>query len=100
MTELTLPTLPSLTPNLRTQALAQPRQATKAASYLTLPFPDDTALKSPSKTVLSSLRIPSSILREKDPLSTEALKILGDVTVRIRYTGGSILNAGEGLRRR
>jgi hypothetical protein len=100
LTELTLPTLPSISPNLLAPAPAQSRQTTKPASYLAFPFPDDTPFRSPSRRALSGLRIPHSILREKDPLSTEALKVLGDVTVRVRYAVGSVVNAGEGLRRR
>ena len=54
----------------------------------------------PVGRVRAGLRIPPHILREKDPHSAEAIKALGDITVRIRNTVGSVLRVGEGLRRR
>jgi hypothetical protein len=49
---------------------------------------------------LAGLRISQAILREKDPISTEAIKVLGDITVRIRNVVTVVLRVGEGLRRR
>jgi len=99
-TELTLPTLPTSSPTLRSPSPIQTRRTTKAATYLAYPFPDDTPLTTPGKSALVGLRFPYSILREKDPLSMDAIKVLGDITVRIRNTVGSVLRVGEGLRRR
>ena len=50
--------------------------------------------------MLAGLRIPAAILREKDPISTEAIKVLGDITIRIRNVVTAVLQVGEGLRRR
>jgi hypothetical protein len=99
LTELTLPKVSGLSPNVRPPAPTQSRQTTKPASYLAHPFPSETPLKSPS-TLLLGVRFSPLILREKDPLSTEALKVLGDITIQIRYIANSVFNAGEGLRRR
>ena len=99
-TELTLPTLPSTSPALPSPSPTKSRRTTKPATYLAYPFPDDSQLTSPGKSALNGFRIPLSILREKDPLSTDAIKLLGEVTVRIRKAIGSILRTGEGLRRR
>ena len=98
-TELSLPAAssPSL---LLCPATVNSRRTTKPASYLAYPFPDDAPLSSPGKTIRQSLRIPPTILREKDPVSTDAIKVLGDVTVTIRNTVGSVLQVAEGLRRR
>jgi len=98
-TELSLPNV--LTPPVtRTTSPVQTRRNTKPATYLAYPFPDTAPLHSPSKFVLSGLRIPHAILREKDPLSTEAIKLLGEITVRIRNVVTAVLRVGEGLRRR
>jgi hypothetical protein len=99
-TELALPTLPSSLPTTRSSSPVQTRRLTKPATYLAYPFPDDIALNSPGRAVLAGLRIPQAILREKDPISTEAIKVLGDITVRIRNVVTVVLRVGEGLRRR
>ena len=99
-TELALPTLANLSSNARSPSPAQPRRTTKPATYLAYPFPDDTPLRSPGQSLLAGLRIPPHILREKDPISADAIKALGDITVRIRNTVTSVLRVGEGLRRR
>lgn len=98
-TELALPTVssPSL---LRSPANVKSRRTTKPLFYLSYPFPDDTPLSSPGKKIRQSVRISLSILREKDPVSTDAIKVLGDVTVKIRNTVGSVLQVAESLRRR
>ena len=98
--ELALPTIPASPPLVRSPAAVKSRRTTKAASYLQYPFPDDTPLSTPGRTIRQSLRIPPSILREKDPISTDAIKVLGDVTVKIRNTVASVLQVAEGLRRR
>ena len=99
-TELALPTLPSSLPATRSSSPVQTRRLTKPATYLAYPFPDDAALKSPGRYVLTGLRISPAILREKDPISTEAIKVLGDITIRIRNVVTAVLRVGEGLRRR
>ena|SRR5436305_5049016 len=98
-TELAFATLFTSSPNLRSPTI-QARRTTKPATYLAYPFPDDTVLTRPGRSALTGLRIPTSILRERDPISTDAIKVLGDITVRIRNTVGSVLRVGEGLRRR
>lgn len=98
-TELALPTLPNSSPNAPSPS-GQPRRTTKPATYLAYPFPDNTPLKSPGQSIRAGIRIHPQILREKDPISTEAIKTLGEITVRIRNTVGSVLRVGEGLRRR
>jgi len=99
-TELSLPTIPSLSPTIRPPSPTQSRRTTKPATYLAYPFPDISPLTAPGKTVLQGLRIPAHILREKDPISMDAIKVLGDITVRIRNVVNSVLQVGEGLRRR
>lgn len=99
-TELALPTIPTSPSLVRSPGTVKSRRTTKPASYLQYPFPDDTPLSAPGRTIGQSLRIPPSILREKDPVSTDAIKVLGDVTVQIRSTVGSVLHVAEGLRRR
>jgi hypothetical protein len=99
-TELPLPTLPNSAPRIRSPSPIQSRRTTKPATYLAYPFPDDAALKSPGQAIRAGLRIHPNILREKDPISTDAIKVLGDITVRIRNTVGSVLRVGEGLQRR
>jgi hypothetical protein len=100
-TELALPTLPTLSPNLSSSpSPTQSRRTTKPATYLAYPFPDDSPLTSPGKSIVKGLNLPTSVLREKDPLSTEAIQVLGDITVRIRNTVGDVLRVGEGLHRR
>jgi hypothetical protein len=99
-TELALPNVSNLSLDGRSPSSAQSRRTTKPATYLAYPFPDDTPLESPGRSVRAGLRIPPYILREKDPHSADAIKALGDVTVRIRNTVGSVLRVGEGLRRR
>ena len=99
-TELALPTLHS-SPNVLSPSPTQSRRTTKPATYLAYPFPDDTPLKSPGQSIrVGFSRVHPHILREKDPISTDAIKLLGEITVRIRNTVGSILRVGEGLRRR
>ena len=73
---------------------------TKPATYLAYPFPHDAPLKSPGQTFRTRHRMSPRILREKDPLSTDAIRALGNLAVEIRNTVGSILRVGEGLRRR
>lgn len=99
-TELSIPALVSLSTNGHSRIPPNPRRTTKPATYLAYPFPDDLLLKSPSRSVLSGLRIHPNILREKDPISMDAVRVLGDVTVHIRNIVNSILHVGEGLRRR
>ena len=100
-TELSLPILTSLSPvPTRSPSPARPRRATKPATYLAYPFPDLTPLTAPGKQVLQGLRIPPHILRERDPISMEGIKLLGGITVRIREVVNSVLQVGEGLRRR
>jgi len=98
-TELALPAVssPSL---LRRPATVKSRRTARPASYLAYPFPDDAPLSSPGKKIRQSLRIPPDVLREKDPVSTDAIKALADVTVKVRNALGSVLQVAEGLRRR
>ena len=98
-TELSLPNVLS-PPSTRTPSPVLSRRNTKPASYLAYPFPDLSPLQAPGKSILAGLRIPRNILREKDPISTEAIKLLGDITVRIRNVVTAVLRVGEGLRRR
>ena len=98
-TELAPPTLASISTPIKLPSPI-PRRNTKPPSYLSNPFPDDSPLHLTRKSILSDLRIPPNLLREKDPLSTEALKALGDVTVRIRDSVSSLLRVGELFRRR
>ena len=99
-TELALPILYNTVPALHSRSSTKSLRTAKPATYLAYPFPDDSLLISPRKSVLQGLRIPLSVLRERDPLSTDAIKLLGEITVRIRNAVGSILRIGEGLRRR
>jgi len=98
-TELALPAVssPSL---LRRPATVKSRRTTKPASYLAYPFPDEAPLSSPGKKIRQSLRIPPGVVREKDHVSTDSIKALGDVTVKIRNALGSVLQVADGLRRR
>ena len=79
--------------------LLKNRQSNQA-SYLAYPFPDITLLEAQSRTILTGLRIPPNILREKDPLSTEAIRVLGEIIIRVRNVVGQILRVAESLRQR
>jgi hypothetical protein len=96
-TELTVPKLEK-TPLHATP----PRKKTlsKSASYLAYPFPDISLLRPQARNIQYALRIPPHILREKDPLSTEAISILGKYIILIRTAAGQIVQVGNSLRQR
>jgi hypothetical protein len=98
-TELSLPNVLS-PPATRAASPVQTRRNTKPATYLAYPFPDVAVLQNPGKSILYGIRISQAILREKDPISSEAIKVLGDITIRIRNVVTAVLRVGEGLRRR
>ena len=99
-TELAPPTITLISPTITSPSPTKNRRITKPATYLAYPFPDLTPLNAPGKSIFKDMRIASNLLREKDPLSPDALQLLGDLTIRIRNLITAILRVAGGLRQR
>src|SRR5271163_666170 len=78
-TERAPPTITLISPTVTSPSPTKSRRITKPATYLAYPFPDLTPLNAPGKSLFKDLRITSNLLREKDPLSTDALQLLGEI---------------------